>query len=90
MGMLKVFAGLAFLAGAGSIAGMILNGDWGLLMKFWDDALLIICGGERGGDETDAKVGKLDGVLRISFVAESSTQEPLIKKQRCLNAIIWL
>ena len=45
MGMLKVFAGLAFLAGAGSIAGMILNGDWGLLMKFWDDALLIICGG---------------------------------------------
>ena len=31
MGMLKVFAGLfAFLAGAGSIAGMILNGDMGL------------------------------------------------------------
>ena len=45
MGMLKVFAGLAFLSGAIIFAGMILNGDWGLFMKFWDDALLIICGG---------------------------------------------
>ena len=51
---------------------------------------LIICGGERGGDGTDAKVGKLDGVLRISFVAESSTQDPLNKKQRCRNAIIFV
>ena len=43
--MLKVFAGLAFLFGGGSFAGMLINGDEALLLKFWDDALLIICGG---------------------------------------------
>ena len=33
---------------------------------------------------------ELEGVLRISFVAESSTQDPLNKKQRCRNAIIFV
>ena len=45
MGMLKVFAGLAFLAGGGFIAVSLLNGDYGLLNKHLDDALLLICGG---------------------------------------------
>tara|TARA_B100000767_G_scaffold106962_1_gene102648 strand:- start:315 stop:542 length:228 start_codon:yes stop_codon:yes gene_type:complete len=45
MGMLKVFAGLAFLFGGGSFAGMIYYGDEKMFIKFWDDALLIICGG---------------------------------------------
>ncbi len=44
MGMLKVFAGLAFLSGGVLILGT-LSTDYMLLAKFWDDALLIICGG---------------------------------------------
>jgi len=44
MGMLKVFAGLAFLSGGILILGT-LSTDYMLLAKFWDDALLIICGG---------------------------------------------
>tara|TARA_R110001632_G_scaffold90967_1_gene195272 strand:+ start:282 stop:500 length:219 start_codon:yes stop_codon:yes gene_type:complete len=42
--MLKVFAGLAFLSGGVLILGT-LSTDYMLLAKFWDDALLIICGG---------------------------------------------
>ena len=45
MGMLKVFAGLAFLYGGGVIAMMLYYGDERMFTKFWDDALLIICGG---------------------------------------------
>ena len=44
MGMLKVFAGLAFLSGGILIIGT-LSTDYMLLAKFWDDVLLIICGG---------------------------------------------
>ena len=44
MGMLKVFASLAFLSGGILIIGMLIT-DYMLLAKFWDDALLIICGG---------------------------------------------
>ena len=44
MGMLKVFASLAFLSGAIVIIGTAST-DYMLLAKFWDDALLIICGG---------------------------------------------
>jgi hypothetical protein len=44
MGMLKVFAGLAFLSGGILIIGTFST-DYMLLAKFWDDALLIICGG---------------------------------------------
>jgi len=44
MGMLKVFAGLAFLSGGILIIGTFIT-DYMLLAKFWDDALLIICGG---------------------------------------------
>lgn len=43
--MLKVFAGLAFLYGGGVIAMMLYYGDERMFTKFWDDALLIICGG---------------------------------------------
>ena len=42
--MLKVFAGLAFLSGAILILGTAST-DYMLLAKFWDDALLLICGG---------------------------------------------
>ena len=42
--MLKVFASLAFLTGGILIIGMLIT-DYMLLAKFWDDALLIICGG---------------------------------------------
>ena len=42
--MLKVFASLAFLTGGVLIIGMLIT-DYMLLAKFWDDALLIICGG---------------------------------------------
>ena len=45
MGMFKVFAGLAFLYGGGVIAMMLYYGDERMFTKFWDDALLIICGG---------------------------------------------
>ena len=45
MGMLKVFAGLAFLAGGSIFAMMVYYGDQRMVSKFWDDALLIICGG---------------------------------------------
>ena len=45
MGMLRVFAGLAFLAGGGTFAMMVYYGDERMVGKFWDDALLIICGG---------------------------------------------
>ena len=44
MGMLKVFAGLAFLSGGILIIGT-LSTDYMLLAKFWDEVLLIICGG---------------------------------------------
>tara|TARA_R110002153_G_C13206857_1_gene487490 strand:- start:16 stop:243 length:228 start_codon:yes stop_codon:yes gene_type:complete len=45
MGMLRVFAGLAFMCGGGVLAGMLYSYNLALLYKFWDDALLIICGG---------------------------------------------
>ena len=45
MGMLKVFAGLAFIFGGGSFAMMVYYGDEKMFIKFWDDALLVICGG---------------------------------------------
>ena len=44
MGMLKVFAGLAFLSGGILIIGTFST-YYMLLAKFWDDVLLIICGG---------------------------------------------
>ena len=45
MGMLKVFAGLAFLSGAIAFAGMVISGDAEMFIRYWDDALLLICGG---------------------------------------------
>ena len=45
MGMLKVFAGIAFLFGGVSFAMMVYYGDEKIFIKFWDDTLLVICGG---------------------------------------------
>ena len=45
MGMLKVFAGLAFLSGAGRLFGMAVSGDAEVWFKYWDGTLLIIFGG---------------------------------------------
>lgn len=45
MGMLKVFAGLAFLFGASLLFGMAISGDAEVWIRYWDDAFLIFCGG---------------------------------------------
>jgi hypothetical protein len=45
MGMLRVFAGLAFLAGGGIFVMLVYYADERMVGKFGDDALLIICGG---------------------------------------------